>query len=243
MAYIPYGYKIVNGKAVADPEQSAQVRQLVRFYLDGLSQNAAAREAGIICGDTTIKRILVSTVYLGTDFYPPILTKEEHELLLEELAARTHPGTTVSEKPYPAAHRFRLNLSEDAFRPEMSEKEAIETLYQLLEPSEYGRKSASDEEKTWITTCLSLCTRMSDENKTTITPAEQTKCSEKERKKLARAEYIEELKERVGYSRNRLAKELGISDSTLYFIEYRKMTASNKLMERIEAHFPRQGKP
>ena len=84
---------------------------------------------------------------------------------------------------------------------------------------------------------------MSDENKTTITPAEQTKCSEKERKKLARAEYIEELKERVGYSRNRLAKELGISDSTLYLIEYRKMTASNKLMERIEAHFPRQGKP
>lgn len=54
MAYIPYGYKIVNGKAVADPEQSAQVRQLVRFYLDGLSQNAAAREAGIIYSDTTI---------------------------------------------------------------------------------------------------------------------------------------------------------------------------------------------
>lgn len=79
--------------------------------------------------------------------------------------------------------------------------------------------------------------------KTTIAAAEQAECSEKERKKLTRAAYIEELKERVGGVRSRLAKELGISDSTLYMIEHGKMTASNKLMERIEARFPRQSEP
>lgn len=243
MAYIPYGYKIVNGKAVADPEQSAQVQQLVRLYLDGLAQSTAAREAGIICSSTTVRHILENDVYVGTDFYPPILTKKEHEYVLAELEARTHPGNIFAAKPYPAAARFRLNMSEGAFRPEMSEKETVETLYQLLEPSEYGRKSVSDEEKTWIETCLSLCAGMPEKKKTTITAAEQTACTAKERKKHARAEYIEELKERVGGVRNRLAKELGVSDSTLYMIEYGKMTASNKLMERIEARFPRQSEP
>ena len=133
MAHIPYGYRIVKGHAVADPEQAEQIRKLVNFYLSGLSLRAAARESGIALSHVSITHLLDNEVYLGTTFYPAILTREEHERIAAERAARTHPGSSIAAKSYPAAYRFQLNVSEDAVNAEMDRKEIIETLYRMVE--------------------------------------------------------------------------------------------------------------
>ena len=247
MAYIPYGYRIEKGRAIIDPEQAEKIRKLVNSYLSGQSQRAAAKEAGITLSNDTVKHILDGKVYLGTDFYPAILTKKEHERIAEKRAARTHPGNAVASKPYPASYRFRLYVSEEAVHPDMNRDETIEALYRLLEPSEFGRKSASDEESVWIRECLSNCAPMpensslpySAEDRQQASSKEQQLC-EIERVKHTRCEYVRELRVRLGYSRRRFAAELGVSDSSLFLIENDKMAVSNKMMERIKSRFPEE---
>ena len=47
MAHIPYGYKIVNGKAEVDEEQAEGVRKLFDGYIAGLGLKPAAENAGL----------------------------------------------------------------------------------------------------------------------------------------------------------------------------------------------------
>lgn len=246
MAYVPFGYRIAKGRAVVDPEQAEKIRKLVNNYLSGQSQRAAAKDAGITLSNESVKHILDSKVYLGTDFYPAILTEKEHERIAEERAARIHPGNTVASKPYPASYRFRLHMSEGALNSNMNRNETIDALYRLLEPSEFG-KSATGEESEWIREGLSNCAPMPEdggflypaENQQKASSNEQQLC-EKERLKFTRCEYVRALRARLGYSRRQFAAELGVSDSSLFLIENDKMAVSNKMMERIRDCFPEE---
>lgn len=47
MGHTPFGYRIENGKAVIDEAAAAQVRDLCKNYLSGLSLTNAAKEAGL----------------------------------------------------------------------------------------------------------------------------------------------------------------------------------------------------
>ena len=60
MAHIPYGYKIVNGKAEVDEEQAEAVRKLFDGYIAGLGLKPAAANAGLEIYHGSAGRILRS---------------------------------------------------------------------------------------------------------------------------------------------------------------------------------------
>ena len=167
------------------------------------------------------------------------------ELTQAEQALRKCPEISAVRKPYTAAYRFQLVMAEEAFHPGMNRYDVIEALYCLLEPSENGRKSASDEERAWIKNRLSNCAPLVDEKESFLFHEKahdkyENQLSEKERERHIREEYIRELRTSLGYSRRRFSKEVGIGESTLFLIEHGKMAASNSIMERIETRFPRR---
>lgn len=73
MGHTPFGYRIENGKAVIDEAAAAQVRDLHKNYLSGLSLTNAAKEAGLDLLHAGAKRMMLNRHYLGDDFYPAII--------------------------------------------------------------------------------------------------------------------------------------------------------------------------
>ena len=65
MPHIPYGYKIVEGKAVVDQMEASKLKELFNAYLSGLSLMDAAEKAGIKRYHATIARMLTNKRYLG----------------------------------------------------------------------------------------------------------------------------------------------------------------------------------
>ena len=76
MGHTPFSYRIENGKAVIDEAAAAQVRDLYKNYLSGLSLTNAAKEAGLNLLHSGAKRMMLNRHYLGDDFYPAIIDPE-----------------------------------------------------------------------------------------------------------------------------------------------------------------------
>ena len=76
MRHIPYGYRIVNGRAVIDEEQAAAVREFFQNYISGLALVPAAEKAGLKLYHGSAGRMLRNKKYLGDDYYPAIIDKE-----------------------------------------------------------------------------------------------------------------------------------------------------------------------
>jgi site-specific recombinase, phage integrase family len=89
MGHTPYGYRIENGKAVIDEAAAAQVRELYKNYLSGLSLTNAAKEAGLDLLHSGTKRMMRNSHYLGDDFYPAIIDKESFDAVEGELSKRS----------------------------------------------------------------------------------------------------------------------------------------------------------
>lgn len=88
-ARIPYGYKIVNGEAQIDEEESDRLLNYFSLYFDGgLSMSEAAREAGLPYCSRSLPRLFSRKEYSGTDFYPPLVTEEYQKQLLKEFNRR-----------------------------------------------------------------------------------------------------------------------------------------------------------
>ena len=88
MGHTPYGYKIVNGMAVIDEIEGAAVRKLYEGYLSGLGLQAAAEEAGIAVNHCQAKRMMLNKKYLGTDYYPALVSEDIMEQVKTELTRR-----------------------------------------------------------------------------------------------------------------------------------------------------------
>ena len=58
MRHTPFGYRIENGKAVIDEAATAQIRDLYKNYLSGLSLTNAAKEAGLTLLHSGAKRMM-----------------------------------------------------------------------------------------------------------------------------------------------------------------------------------------
>lgn len=89
MGHTPYGYRIENGKAVIDETAAAQVRELYKKYLSGLSLTNAAKEAGLALLHSGAKRMLQNRHYLGDDFYPAIIEPNTFDAATAELQKRS----------------------------------------------------------------------------------------------------------------------------------------------------------
>ena len=75
MAHTPYGYNIIDGKAVIDNTQADQVRALFEADISGMGLMAAAKKAGLNIYHGSAGRMLRNTHYLGDEYYPEIIDK------------------------------------------------------------------------------------------------------------------------------------------------------------------------
>ena len=87
MSHVPYGYKIVNAKALPDEEAAEKLRDLYEWYLDSGSIIEAGRAAGIEKTHSMLGLMLKNETYLGTDFYPRLIDDETFEKAQELRAA------------------------------------------------------------------------------------------------------------------------------------------------------------
>ena len=83
-ARIPYGYEITEGRAEIDEEEAQKLFLFYRKYLEGSSMSEAAREALLPYCQTSLRHLLSRKEYVGTDFYPPLVSKEYQERLISE---------------------------------------------------------------------------------------------------------------------------------------------------------------
>ena len=88
MGHTPFGYRIENGAALIDKVAAAQIKALYSAYLDGLSLESAASEAGIKTYHGTVKRMMENKHYLGDDFYPAIIDAETYRAAQQERRRR-----------------------------------------------------------------------------------------------------------------------------------------------------------
>lgn len=89
MKHTPYGYDIKNGKIVVNEEKARIIRKICENYLSGMGLVNAAREEGLKLPQSSVSRLMMNPKYLGTDIYPPILTKELVDKVKEERKRRS----------------------------------------------------------------------------------------------------------------------------------------------------------
>lgn len=98
--HTPFGYNIVDGKAIIDETDAAILKKLYQNYLDGKSLETSAKEAGINCSHTSASKLLLNKKYLGDDYYPPLIDKETYDMVVEEKERRAIAlGRTNRIKP------------------------------------------------------------------------------------------------------------------------------------------------
>ena len=83
-ARIPYGYKIVDGKAEIDLEEVKILKTFFELFLEGATMSQAARFSGLDYSARNLPKMFGRKEYLGDGFYPAIITKDYQEALLKE---------------------------------------------------------------------------------------------------------------------------------------------------------------
>lgn len=83
MTHTPYGYDIVDGKAVINEKEAEQVRTFFQNYLSGMALAKAAEQVGMKLYHGSAGRMLRNKHYLGDDYYPQIIDKETFDKVEE----------------------------------------------------------------------------------------------------------------------------------------------------------------
>ena len=111
----PYGYNIINGRAVIDEKKAEQLKLYFSGYLSGLSMADAARIARLPLSASTYSNLLKRKEYGGTDFYPAIIDPGYQEKLEQEWERRKEENSHRRRKPAEKGVRvyteFRLTSS------------------------------------------------------------------------------------------------------------------------------------
>lgn len=135
MAYIPYGYKMIEGVITVDEEKANQVRVFFEKYISGLSLAVAGEQAGIEKTHSSMGLMLKNINYLGNDVYPAIIDKESFDKAEEVRQKRAKDLGRIVElaaftSPTPI-ERFKMKKA-DTKLPEDPVLRA-EYLYSLIE--------------------------------------------------------------------------------------------------------------
>ena len=112
MPHIPYGYMIVEGKAVVDQMEASKLKELFNAYLSGLSLMDAAEKAGIKRYHATIARMLTNKRYLGDEYYPKIIDRDTFYKVEDEKIRRAKMlGRIWDGKPKDEVNKsFRFSM-------------------------------------------------------------------------------------------------------------------------------------
>lgn len=134
MAHIPYGYKIINGKAEVDEKQAEVVIKLFDGYVAGLGLKPAAENAGLDIYHGSAGRMLRNTHYLGDEYYPAVIDRERFDKAEEIRMSRASSLGRVRElqdAPKPMADTmFTMPFVERKFTDPF---EQAEYAYSLIE--------------------------------------------------------------------------------------------------------------
>ena len=134
MAHIPYGYKIVNGKAEVDEKQAEAVRKLFDGYIAGLGLKTASENAGLDIFHGSAGRMLRNKHYLGDEYYLAIIDRERFDKAEEIRTLRASSLGRIRElqaAPKPMADtRFTMPFVERKFADPF---EQAEYAYSLIE--------------------------------------------------------------------------------------------------------------
>ena len=137
-AKVPYGYRIVEGKAVIDPEEAGRLKKYFEGYLSGLPMTGAARMAQLPYTRTNLPHLFSRKEYLGTDFYPPLISKEYQEKLVTEWKKRKDESPRKPENIVRKAVRiytnFQVVIPEEEDVPQ-STVEYLAILYRRIIPA------------------------------------------------------------------------------------------------------------
>ena len=112
MSHTPYGYRIINGKAVVDKQAAKQIKTLFQSYLSGDSLATAAKKADIKAFHAGISRMLQNKRYLGDEYYPAIIDPDEYVTVQAERIRRAqklgriHEAEKQQDVVYPSTFRF-----------------------------------------------------------------------------------------------------------------------------------------
>lgn len=98
--YLPYGYKIENGKTTPEPQEAEIIRRIYRAYAEGLSYKTIAEQltAEDICylpeksawNKNRVARILQDERYNGSEKYPAILEAGQRQTAQSMQKPYTH---------------------------------------------------------------------------------------------------------------------------------------------------------
>ena len=134
MGHTPYGYRIVNGKAVIDELAAEQIKALFQSYLSGDSLATSANKAGIGAYHAAIGKMLRNTHYLGDEYYPAIIdpdtceASETERIRRAEKLGRVHEPKAKDEVIYPT--NFRIKEGAERFDDPFQQAEYA---YSLIE--------------------------------------------------------------------------------------------------------------
>lgn len=134
MSHIPFGYRIVDGRAVIDDEQANQLKIIYTCYLNGKGLVESAKEAGIDSCHGSVGRMLDNKKYLGTDYYPQIIDAATFAKIQAERTRRVEAlGRTdlikeKEEEPRPC--EFHFNMPKKEFKDPFAQASYI---YSLIE--------------------------------------------------------------------------------------------------------------
>lgn len=145
MGHTPYGYRIENGHAVIDEQASEKIRNLYKYYLEGLSLSNAAKEAGLETYHGTAKNIMANKHYLGDEFYPAIIDQETFDAASLEFQNRaTRLGRNNHSKAEPTMvipTKFALGAITEYFEDPVKQ---AEYMYSLIEREEKNNGKCND---------------------------------------------------------------------------------------------------
>ncbi len=137
MAHIPYGYKIVYGKAVVDEEQANKIRLFFEGYISGLALKVASEKVGLKLVHSSAGKLLRNRRYLGDDFYPAIIDKETFDKAEEMRIARAGSLGRIrelekQEKPKPMV-RFTVPRVQLKYSDPFAQAEYAYGLIEVIE--------------------------------------------------------------------------------------------------------------
>ena len=81
---VPYGYKIEDGRAVIDPLEAGVLKNFFARFMEGDSMALAAKASGFPCAPTTRRHYFYKKEFIGTDYYPAIISEDYQKQLIEE---------------------------------------------------------------------------------------------------------------------------------------------------------------
>lgn len=134
MGHTPYGYRIINGKAVINEQAAEQIKVLFQSYLTGDSLATAANKADIKAFHAGISRMLQNKRYLGDEYYPGLIDSdtftaaEAERIRRAEKLGRVREPKVKKEVIYPTA--FRISEDTEQFEDPFQQAEYA---YSLIE--------------------------------------------------------------------------------------------------------------